>query len=331
MDDRSTVNPPAAASAQRMPVDQVIFTSVRSVTAEGYRIIAASGSVRPEEKAEIVRRTPSHGSLCDSDEQARALSAYPLANGRYCVALSQYAGKEHTARGGLRVHTHIVVLDAQEYLAFGCNAGRVYAALVSAVGGKPVLDPPRQLDRLELQVVDPEQGAASETGDAINAEVVQSDAARGRQPSTAEVLPILLGVLQGDEMVVTGSHDRFDLLDWVVLALPLAVRRSLAVSVGLKYSPGRRLGLCFLSLDKVEMQRATRGRKVRLLDANAPGACPSSPYEAWGNLVAQWLDEGRVSELEQFALQAPEDRSSGALAEYASSCLARVERSPVTA
>ena len=331
MDDRSTVNPQAAPSAKRVHVDQVLFTSVRSVTAEGYRIIAASGGVKPEEKAEIIRRAPSHASLCEAEPQARALSAYPLNGGRYCVALSQYAGVEHTARGGLRVHTHIVVLDQQEYLAFGCNAARVYAALADAVGGKPVLNPPQPLDRLDLPAASRGTSAATDIARVEDAGVLCHDAGRDRQPSAAEVLPILLGVLQGDELVVTGSHDRFDLLERVAISLPLAARRSLAVSVGLKYSPSRRLRLCLVSRDKGETQRATRGRKVRLLDASAPCSRQSSPYEAWGDLVERWLEEGRDQELEQLALQAPEDISPCALAEFASSCLAHDIRPPVPA
>ncbi|MFH1419036.1 MAG: hypothetical protein ABII12_12220 [Planctomycetota bacterium] len=269
MDDRSTVKPQAAPSAERVHVDQVIFTSVRSVTAEGYRIIAASGGVKPEEKAEIIRRAPSHGSLCEAEPQARALSAYPLNGGRYCVALSQYAGVEHTARGGLRVHTHIVVLDQQDYPAFGCNAVRVYAALADAVGGKPVLDPPRQLDRLELPITRPKTQAATDVACAEDAVRFGSEPQGEGQPQAAEVLPILLGVLEGDEQIVTGASDRFDLLEQVLIALPLTARRSLAVSVGLNYSPSRRLGLCFVPRDNGETKRATRGRKVRMLDASA--------------------------------------------------------------
>ncbi|RME37117.1 MAG: hypothetical protein D6788_10140, partial [Planctomycetota bacterium] len=90
--------------------DQAVFTSLRTPMGEGYRVVAASAGVRPEERRVITRVSPSHDSLCDdgreSKERVRALACYPLPTGRLCIALSLPAGNEHTGRGGLRVYTH---------------------------------------------------------------------------------------------------------------------------------------------------------------------------------------------------------------------------------
>ena len=72
--------------------DQAVFTSIRSPMGQGYRVVAASGEIRPDEKAEITARSPSHASLCESDTEPIGLSSYRLASGRRCVG--------HPLRGG---------------------------------------------------------------------------------------------------------------------------------------------------------------------------------------------------------------------------------------
>ena len=50
--------------ATLLTCDQAIFTSIRTPMGEGYRVIAASRGVRPNEKQSITRNSPSHDSLC---------------------------------------------------------------------------------------------------------------------------------------------------------------------------------------------------------------------------------------------------------------------------
>ncbi|MBU0718028.1 MAG: hypothetical protein KJ749_07255, partial [Planctomycetes bacterium] len=99
--------------------DCAIFTSVRTSMGEGYRIIAASRGLRPDEKQVITRNSPSHNGTCAPPSSADAetptvvgAAFYPLPPGRLCVALSTHAGAEHTGRGGPRVYTYNVVFDA---------------------------------------------------------------------------------------------------------------------------------------------------------------------------------------------------------------------------
>ena len=66
-------------STAALNCDQAIFTSIRTPMGEGYRIIAASRGVRPEEKQLITRRSPSHGALCEvtgGAEKALAAAGY---------------------------------------------------------------------------------------------------------------------------------------------------------------------------------------------------------------------------------------------------------------
>jgi hypothetical protein len=118
-------------------------------------------------------------------------------------------------------------------------------------------------------------------------------------------------VLRGEELIVMGSHDRFDLLERLVITLPLAVRRSLAVSVGLKYSPSRRLQLSLVASDRGETERIIRGRQVRVLDVQVPGSWELPPCEGWLNLADRWLEAGRERELQQLIEEISEGVSAG--------------------
>ena len=86
-------------STATLTCDQAIFTSIRTPMGEGYRIIAASRGLRPEEKQAITRSSPSHDSLCwpadkgtEETENRYGAAFYPLPTGRFCVALSCYGG-----------------------------------------------------------------------------------------------------------------------------------------------------------------------------------------------------------------------------------------------
>ncbi len=91
-------------------VDQAIFTSLPSSTGEGYRITAATSGVTAEERRELTRRSPSHESLIDEGEGVCGLLSLPLESGRVAVGVVRFAGREHTGRGGQRVHTHFAIL-----------------------------------------------------------------------------------------------------------------------------------------------------------------------------------------------------------------------------
>lgn len=138
--------------------DQAIFTSIRGPMGEGYRIVASCRGIKSEEKQAITRSSPSHEALCWSPEEEPSPGAwfaaafYPLPTGRLCVAYSCYAGMEHTARGGQRVYTHAVILDAQHFAACGFNAMHVIRAMIAGGLNEPRLKPPQLLPELTLCV-----------------------------------------------------------------------------------------------------------------------------------------------------------------------------------
>ena len=121
-----------------LSADHTIFTSVRTPMGCGYRLIAASPGVTAEERTKITRWSPSHGNLCSDNPAAEGLASYLLSTGRRCVAWSRHAGPEPTGRGGLRIHTHAVLLTAEAYRQFACMPAAVLQA-IAALAPQPLI------------------------------------------------------------------------------------------------------------------------------------------------------------------------------------------------
>lgn len=300
------MNTTATMTSESACVDQAIFTSVRSPTGAGYRIIAASPAVNRQEKAEIIRRAPSHASLDRPDPDAAALLAFPIGTDRYCVGLSQHAGKEHTARGGERVYTHFVILNRQDYELFGTHPLTVQTALSTAVGGAPQLKPPPSLEQLTLRTP-PKPMRVQNCHIAPYCNV-------------PAVLRICQAMLQGEKLLVTDPVEGCHLLDQTMTCLPAAVRRGLAVSIGLKFSPGRRLQLCIVRQGESQTRMAPSGMKARLLDAANPPNRTQSRYDAWLDLIEHHLESGRMMEMRHLTAEMTEDACPESLTRIATLC-----------
>jgi len=282
-------------------VDQAVFTSVRGPVAEGYRIVAATANVTPAERAEITRRSPSHGSLSDDQPLATALSAYPLDSGRYCVAVSRPAGIEHTGRGGQRVCTHIAVLDDDAFRAFACNPAAVHAALCQADGPKETAPTPPRLGPLRLSAPPPiVSGSQGGIG-------------------TDWLLCLTRAVLRSERLIVAGATEETAALNALVVSLPLALRRELSVSCGLRYAASRRLQLNFVGRDNGDLQRAVRGQPIQLYDIASTPESDRAPYDDWLCLLGRWFKEGRTAEIASLTATL-----TGEVSPVALNCIARI-------
>jgi hypothetical protein len=268
-------------SRARVLADQAIFTSIRSPTGTGYRIIAASPGVRAEERVEITRRSPSHGSLYDNGSAAAAVAAYPLPTGRHCVAWSRTAGLEHTGRGGERIYTHILLLDTQAFDRFGCNPIAVRQAAPSIAEGPPLLKPPAALPPLELI---PRCRPTTAAPGHLCADLLCAAAAE---------------LLAGGRLVVQEEPAAMDGLEWALMLLPLAVRRKLPVSVGLKTAPTRPVHLAWTGHEQNGNGRCSPAHGVRVLrrEQLAGGGVPSPT--GWFGLLRRWWQERRWDDIHQ--------------------------------
>ncbi len=191
MDPRSVVGG-AASAAGTVLAEQAVFTSIRSPWGRGYRIVAASAGISPDEKREIVQRAPSHQSLCDASPQGRGLASFAMQSGRRCVFLTQNAGVEHSARGDFRVHTHVLVLEPAAYRCLGCDPLAAAAAARAALGDAWLNDqPPPALARLTLDA----HAGGEEAGPPVAPEAGDVES----------LLTILSWLLQGRRVLVHGA------------------------------------------------------------------------------------------------------------------------------
>ncbi len=296
--------PDSIGSAERLAVDHAVFTSVRSSTGAGYRIIAATPGVTAEEKAEITRRSPSHDSLCDPSPQAIGLISYYLESGRMCVGLVRHAGKEHTARGGYRVHTHMAVLDRGVDDQFGCDPVRVHAVLSAVLIGEPLLKPPPCFEPLHLPLV----GFAG---------ILKRLAIAGLDATDAIVF-LAHAMLRTEQVMFLGATDELALLEEVIVSLPHSARRGLAVSTGLKPAPARQIHLTLLGMDRSAAQRALRGSDAIFFDAASIPQTPPTAYAAWLEFLRRWHAAGRLEDIERLTRQMADPMNPADLSRIAS-------------
>lgn len=256
-------------STKPLKCDQVIFTSTRTPMGEGYRIIAASAGVRPEEKQVITRNSPSHDSLCSTAPDARGVAFYPLATGRLCAAVSCFAGNEHTGRGGQRIYTHNVVFSAQQFATHAFHPFAILRAMIDHGLTTPQLSPPQKLPELELAV-----------SDDPNAEVPM--------PASALSAParcyILHRLLDDGSLVLRLDADWPTTAEAFVLALPGPLRAKVPFSAGLRFSVGRVHRFQVISDEKGAARTKVTGQKMEYVEPN--GSPPElRERTAWVSLV----------------------------------------------
>lgn len=260
--------------------EQAIFTSIRSPMGEGYRIVAASPGLRPEEKAEITRLSPSHNSLCTGGAVAEAIATYPLTTGRQCIAYSQHAGVEHTARGGQRVFTHVLILGRDDFNALGANPFTAYAGIPAAQAISPGDSVPSSLPPVTLEPAREFVSAASTAGLDIDLLCAISSA-----------------ISAGCRLVVAGVARPLPALEWALLLTPRWYRRKLSASAGLRFSTSRPLQLVFVDRDMGETARAIAGQRIQLWDVQQPEGHEKPAPAEWFDLLRRLWRERRHEEM----------------------------------
>lgn len=290
----------SAVSLNRaIQVDQAIFTSIRTPMGEGYRIVACSPAIKEQEKKELARRLPSHGSLCESSPSATALLSFPMTSGRHCVALSQYAGHEHTARGGDRVFTRLILLQRSHFASFDRDPFAIRDAASRAGAIHVDLKPPHELEPLELVV--------GTTVDARDnklpcAEEVPTGASEAilDEVNCARLKYVLETTMCGEQLVVSRAESAKSILRRVLQAIPIAMRADLAVSAGLNYSPHRELQLAVLSDGAAANRRLTAEGLISYEWSDVPPRVDTR-FDTWVSFVGLHWESGRHDRLNEIA------------------------------
>lgn len=288
-----------------LDVDTAVFTSIRSPMGEGYRIVATSGGLRPEEKADLTRRSPSHGNLLDDggEDGPSAVASYRLSTGRRAVAYSCSAGQEHTARGGQRIYTQIAILDEPTFAQAGADPFALAEGIAQhiASAGK-VLKPLPRITPMSL-------------------EVSSSKVPTKWHPDwTAWFNPVLKHLLVGGKAILVGIPRPVAFMTAVVRALPVAVRASFELSVNLKYAPARQCPLMLMSSCDHQLSGQVAGHDVAIWSVDREPPAPAEGPDRWCALVQQWYARGRAADVVRLTGNVAAELGAGALDGVAAIC-----------
>ncbi|MCC7291695.1 MAG: hypothetical protein IT449_06510 [Phycisphaerales bacterium] len=297
------VAPRAAAPAQSSRGDIVahpaIFTSIRTPTGEGYRIVAASKSLRPEERQVITRCSPSHDALCDASEGSVALACYPLPTGRICVAHTCPAGAEHTGRGGQRVYTYNLVVEGEDFARFGFNPFALLRAAVALGLTTPELKPREAMEPVRL----PLDGAGTAAHGAC---LPESEGARWKRR-------VVHRLLRGAPVVLRVETAATQAAEVLWMSLPGPMRAKLSLSAGLRFSTSRPHSLVIVSAPDVRLKDLCESLDALLVDAARDPDGEAPPASAWLSFVEQHWRIGQVAALTERTSHRFEDISPEAL------------------
>ncbi|MFQ5590797.1 MAG: hypothetical protein ACE5HE_06530 [Phycisphaerae bacterium] len=257
--------------------DQAVFTSIRTPMGEGYRIIASSRGLRAVEKQMITRSSPSHEGLCRRSPEAGVAASgpegaafYRLPSGRLCVALSCFAGAEHTGRGGQRVYTQCAVFDEDSFPQCGYNAFNVLRAMVAAGLAAPRLEPSATLPPIALVV----NAGPDDSGELTLHPEIGTDCRRR----------VLQGLFDNRSMIVDVEGEWLQSAELLLLGVPGPARADISFSAGARFSLGRGHRLHLLHDARGEARARTSGQPVDFIkpgEETGSGRCNS----AWMQFV----------------------------------------------
>ncbi|MEK7711067.1 MAG: hypothetical protein AAB341_04145 [Planctomycetota bacterium] len=273
--------------------DQAIFTSIRSPMGEGYRIVAASRGLKPEEKQAITRCSPSHEALCaprdesGSDADATGTAFYTLPSGRLCAAFTCNAGAEHTGRGGLRVYTQNVVFAETDFAKCGYNPLAVLRAMKAAGMTAPQLciRTPALMPGLSSPVLPSLELAVDASGVQPLDGSLCALLPRSRRCCVARCL------MDGKAVAVELPKGWTEWAEALVLGIPGPLRAKVSFGAGLRFSVGR--GHCLQIFH--DERRAAAGRAsaqgIRFVDSETSEDAPESE---WLSFVERHWSQGDV-------------------------------------
>ncbi len=275
--------------------EQAIFTSIRTPTGEGYRIIAASSGLRPEEKQAITRLSPSHNGLCAEDPESPCADSsmpgtafYQLPTGRLCVAYSCLAGAEHTGRGGQRVYTQNLVFLVDDFRGWGSNPFAILRAMRCAGLCEPQLKPSPVLDTVELnpdsliQRADTHAGLVAITGGWGHA--------------------VLQDAMDGRRVVFNLDGGWAEAVEILMLGVPAQRRAEISFAAGLHFTASRPHLITLLSDADQQAKRRLIGQPVTYLDANGSEPPETRPSK-WLAFVDRFWSEGALDALDTRTLR----------------------------
>ena len=264
----------------KQPVEQAVFTSVKTDGLSGYRVVANSAGVGEADARELAAWGPSHDSMIDPDPEAESLNFHPLPSGAYCVSRSLTMGGAYR-NGGRRVYTHCLIVPPETLARFGNNPFSLIRA-TSNQGLWRVDDPANPLlDPLWLP------GGAAPVDEALLTFLATD-------PGSENMAALVQAVRDAVCLAVGGTPSPASLIAGLFGCLPPECRLEFSFSTGLKFSPRRPFRVVALSGDPAERCWVAGYSNVAVLELRSDTAPQSMPLDGWGQLVRRALATGQI-------------------------------------
>jgi hypothetical protein len=328
----------ATTATQTRPIqaDQAVFTCLHSGPGQGYHVIAASQGLSPEESKEIATHAPSINGLCNEGDDGLGVLFWTLPTGRRCVLYSSYKGKDPSGRGGWRAYTQAIVLTPEDFRRFDNNAFNVIRAAGQAEALISDLKLNNVIPPLSLAAwTERELGGLNHAGETIGPDRLCHLAQR----------------LYGNEaLVLSSENDLLELVESLLLLIPVPRRPEVSFSAGVKFLITRGLRLTAFCGDAQGVRLMVHGHPMSFEDmVKAPTELevPSGPWflaasdmlrkdqaEAFAELSTDRFSESDVPAIDRIgaALLSLRDLEKASIAELldaAMQALVADDRSPL--
>lgn len=269
-----------------MQIEQAIFTSRRTSSAEGYHLVARGAGIHDDIARELTVWSPTHDSLYEETLTAGSLNFFPLSGGEYCLARTTAAGGEYSGRSGQEIYTQCLIFSTELLERFANNPFAIERATVAA-GNWQVLDqiPPSPLPSIKLL------GRAK----AFDAKSLPELGTAATQQAVVGLLDAIL-TAEPVGVVYQGSLER--LLAMAVACLPTFYRTHISFTTGLQLSPRRPFQVNCLPTDEAARRNLLRHRPLHVYDPRV--TTQDSARHAWAAAVERALQNNQVRILGDF-------------------------------
>ena len=269
-----------------MFIEQAIFTSAETSRREGYQLVAHSAGIDEADLRELSAWGPSHDSLLESGDDAVSVNFFRLPSGGYCVSKTTPGGQEYSARGGPKVYTQCLVVDAEGLARFANNPFALLNAAFAQGSVRVHEKIPETLEAFRLA------GRAAPVDQALLGQL------RG-EPGVTWLAAVLEAAIASPALALVGGSQPLRLVAGLFHCLPVECRPHFSFSTGLKYSPRRPFRVLCLSDDPVELRRLARLGERTVLELGGKPPQRFTATNGWGGFVSSSIAAGKLTFLAQ--------------------------------
>lgn len=235
-----------------MPIEQAVFTSVKSPRYAGYQLAGRSPGIPPEDTSELTSWCPSHDSLLADGPDAVSINFHRLPSGRCCVSRTALAGSEYSGRGW-QVYTQCLIVQPEIFQRFANHAILFFQAALAGGHVCVLKQVPEELPTFEL----------GGRGAAIDQRAIERVLGEIGPRRLAVLLSSALGT---DALGVVHKVHGVSLFSALLSCIPVGDRMDFTFSTGLRYSSQRPFRWISLNQDPADVRHVERLSGLLVVD-----------------------------------------------------------------